>query len=536
MSAPQIKQAQVLRPTAGGAYEAAERFGRELATWSPSLRSPDADLQHAKKLTDARVRDMVRNEGYAIGAVNVNKDSIVGGQYLLNATPNLKVLGADDAWADEFQQVVENRFTMWGDSTENWADAARRNTFTGLVRLAVGVHVLNGEVLATAEWIRKSAQRRPNFTAIQMVNLDRLSNPNDVSDTRTLRRGIEIDEWGAMTAAHIRNGHPYDVYDGREFTWTRVPVRKPWGRLQVLYLNEQLMPEQTRAVSSMVSVLKEMRMTKKFREVTLQNAVVNATYAAAIESELPPDVIWEQMGGGQTLALDNYMGQLTEYSKNAKALALDGVKIPHLFPGTKLNMKLAGTPGGVGTEFEQSLLRYLSAGLGISYEQLSHDYSNTNYSSARASSVETWKTMQARKKAIADRFASMIYRLWLEEEIAAGEVPLPRGMTAASFYEGLNADALSACEWIGAARGQIDEYKETQAADLRIKAMLSTHEDEIARFGKDWRRVFKQRAREKALMEELDIAPVDPKLAAIEAQAEVDDSRPTDKPSNEDDK
>ena len=43
-----------------------------------------------------------------------------------------------------------------------------------------------------------------------------------------------------------------------------------------------------------------------------------------------------------------------------------------------------GKGGPLGQEFEQSLLRYIAAALGVSYEQLSKDYSQTNYSSARA--------------------------------------------------------------------------------------------------------------------------------------------------------
>ncbi len=58
----------------------------------------------------------------------------------------------------------------------------------------------------------------------------------------------------------------------------------------MLHIFEQQRPDQTRGVAAMVSALKEMRITKQFRDVTLQNAVVNATYAASIESDLPSDI------------------------------------------------------------------------------------------------------------------------------------------------------------------------------------------------------------------------------------------------------
>jgi lambda family phage portal protein len=163
-----------------------------------------------------------------------------------------------------------------------------------------------------------------------------------------------------------------------------------------------------------------------------------------------------------------------------------------------------GTPGGVGTNFEESLLRHTAAALGLSYEQFSRDYSKTSYSSARASMGETWKYMQSRKKVVADRFASMIYQLWLEEEINARNVPLPRGITLAKYYaDPIIREAIASSEWIGASRGQIDEKKETESAILRIENGLSTREKENARLGEDWRKIYRQRSREIKLEEKL---------------------------------
>lgn len=493
----------------GGAYEGASRFSRELATWSPPSLSPDQELNRDKGAIDARLRDMTRNDGYLNGAVATHKDSIVGGMYRLNAQPNWKVLGASPEWAEEFQTWAEHNFTLWAESPDNWPDASRLNTLTGLVRMIVGLSVTAGESLSTVEWLRSANERRPTNTAIQMVHLDRLSNPNDTDDSAFIRRGIERDRYGAPVAAHIRSTHPAEWYSDNpsNMIWNRVPFRKPWGRLQVIHIYEQHLPDQSRGVAAIVSALKEMKMTKKFRDIVLQNAVVNATYAAAIESELPSETLWEQLGvGSGDNGVERYLTQLAEYTGGSRNLHIDGVKIPHLFPNTKLNLKPMGTPGGVGTDFEDALLRYTAAPLGLSFEEFSKNFSKANYSSIRASMNHTWRGMQSRKKNHADRFASTVYCLWLEEQINAGNAPLPPGKSASHFYEGLNKEAYSKCEWIGASRGQIDELKETQAAILRIQQGLSTYEDEIARGGKDFREVFAQQAREKKLRDELGIS------------------------------
>lgn len=501
----------------GGAFDAAARNERTLATWNPGLNSADVDLIPAKADLDARSRDSLRNDAYVQGGANIYQDNIVGAMYALNAKPLGKILGKnfDDKWEEEFQEEVEARFTLYAESPDCWMDASRHNTFTDMVRLAVGVHTATGEMLSSVEWMRKSFGR-PFQTAIQFIDTDRLSNPPQMMNNPNLIAGVEKDRFGAAIRYHVKVTHPSDYHLPNNFSWKAVNARKAWGRMQMIHIFEQHRVDQSRGVAAMVTALKEMKITKQFRDVTLQNAVVNATYAASIESDLPSAEAFATLGGSDGIpeAMESYVGsyldQIATYSGGAKNLKLDGVKIPHLFPGTKLNLHQAGKGGPLGQEFEQSLLRYIAAALGVSYEQLSKDYSQTNYSSAKAAMAETWKRMNVVKRQVADRFATMCYRLWLEEAVNMGAItamPL-EARQAGWLYQNQRLDALSTCEWIGASKGQIDELKETQAAVLRLKYNLSTDEDEIARLGKDWRVVKKQRAREKRMDDDLDIVVV----------------------------
>jgi capsid protein len=137
--------------------------------------------------------------------------------------------------------------------------------------------------------------------------------------------------------------------------------------------------------------------------------------------------------------------------------------------------------------------------------------------------------MLGRKKIVADRFATSIYSLWMEEEIANGNLPLPRGRGRDWFYEPLVRDALCMCDWIGAARGQIDEKKETEAAIMRIEAGLSTLEIECARLGHDYRDLIVQRAREKRMLDKHGLTQVViSATGAQQADDEQTDEEPTD--------
>ncbi len=499
----------------GGGLEGAERNSREMALWRPSLGSPDQAISMGKQLADARGRDSVLNDGYVMGAMQYHKDSIVGAHFRINATPDWEVLrdiynptnaSPEDwkVWAEAFQVRTERRFNLTAESTNHWLDATRRMTLTEMVRVEVGAFVYTGEVLATAEWIRKAG--RPYKTALQLVNPDRLSNPDMREDNARLTRGVEMDFYGEHTRYWIQGAHPSEFADPDTLKWVPVPAEKPWGRKQVVYINEPVMIEQTRGVASIVSALKQTNMRKQFSEVTLQNAVVNASYAASVESELPSADIIAAMGGGtgeDALAtyLKTYMGMLAEYMGGSNNIKIDGAMIPQFFPGTKLNTRTLGTPGGVGhEEYEASLLRYLAAATGTPYSSLSKNLGSLSFSALKGEMAENQKFIGARKKGVADKLATYAFELWLEEEIGGDYGLLPPGWTRDDYYRPLAKEAISSCKWIGSGRGQIDELAETQAAILKINAGLSTREAEGAKLGNDFRETLAQLEREETLI------------------------------------
>ena len=508
----------------GGAYEGAARMSREMASWSSPNRSADADMLPSKSIIDARSKDISRNDAYIENGITKHKDGVVGAKFQLNAAPNTEYLmrqdkRLDDDWAEEFQEEVESLWELAAESNSRWIDSQRKKTATEIVRLAIGSVMIHGEVLISSEWIRRS--RRPFKTAFQMIDPSRLDDPNvdQSGGMKNIRKGVRLNQYGESVGYFIANEHPHDYYPsmssaftGRKFQYT--PSETPWGRQNILHAFEEKRVGQSRGVSNMVSALTEMKMTKSFREIMLQNAIVNATYAAAIESELPTKEVFEMMGGTDVNSGDfenaisgyssGFLSSLQNYLSNSNGTMLNGVKIPHLFPGTKLNMMPAASGGPLGTEFEKSLLRYLAANFNMSYEQFSGDMENVNYSTLKGAINETEKHIKVEKRIIADRVANFMYSNWLEEMIVSNQITsMPKNVPA--YWDGMNREAYSSAQWTNSGRGQVEELKETQAAALRLKANISTLEDETARFGKDWRRTLRQKARETAFAEKLGI-------------------------------
>ena len=94
-------------------FDAAERAGRELASWQPGLRSADGEWLPERDTAIARTHDMIRNNGLISGAVQTQVDNLVGAGLRLAAKPNWRVLGITDAKAQlDIESAIEAAFEV----------------------------------------------------------------------------------------------------------------------------------------------------------------------------------------------------------------------------------------------------------------------------------------------------------------------------------------------------------------------------------------------------------------------------------------
>jgi lambda family phage portal protein len=441
----------------GPAHEAASRYSAELATWRPPLLSGDGEVLSDLYMLRNRTRDMIRNHGLMSGAVQTHLDNVIGGGWRLNSKPNWRYLGVKDlAAAAEWEADVEAKWCNYATDPANYIDASRRVTFAGLMAQAYRTYLTTFEVLATSEWLTRPGTSYK--TCIQVLDPQRLSNPMGFPNTQTLRAGVEHDAMGAPVSYWIGSevctpGVLY--YDMNK--WVNVPRETPWGRQLVIHLYDMDSPGQSRGKSGIVSVLTRGKMTEKFEKATLEASILNAMYAAVIESSMDWNAVGAALGVGDSKddpVLD-YMGNRVGFHKE-NSVRFAGARIPHLFPGENLKMLSPQHPTAAFNSFEEAAHRYMAAGFNMTYEQFSRDYSKSNYSSMRAGLLEVWKFFNGRQQFIAAPFARHIYALWLEEAIDRGDVELLAGTP--DFYEA--KAAWTGCKWIGPGRGHIDPEKE----------------------------------------------------------------------------
>ena len=462
-------------------HTSASVTARELASWKPSMGSADNDLLPELSTIVARSRDLSRNHGVASGAIQTLNDNIVGTGLRLSAKPDYKLLGKTKEWEEEWQVKVEGLWRSWAETT--LCDASQTMNFHGLTTLVFKSCLVNGEALVLPLWLKD----RKFSTCLQLIEPDRLSNPQNTTDNKNMRGGIEIDKYGAPVAYNIKKSHPGDYWIGADVdNWERIPAYTDFGRRRVIHIHDIERIGQTRGKPILTAIMPMFKMLDHYERSELQAAIVNAMIAAFIETPMDAENLNEMFGGNGTDYLD---------AKKDWKVKLEGGSIIPIFPGDKIAPFTPSRPNSAYGSFIENVLRNIGTGLNIPYELLLKDFSKTNYSSARAALLEAWRFFNGRRQWLADNWATPVYELWLEEVVNKGLVDAP------DFYE--NRYAYTRCKWIGPGRGWVDPVKEAQACQLRMEIGLSTLEAECASQGLDWEEVLEQRAREKAKLAEL---------------------------------
>jgi lambda family phage portal protein len=246
-------------------------------------------------------------------------------------------------------------------------------------------------------------------------------------------------------------------------------------------------------------VVERLRMLIKYDGTELDAAIINAIFGAYIESPFDPQMVEMALSDGEHLP--RYQQERSEFHNERKTV-LGSARLPILFPGEKINVVNAARPSGNFEGFEAAVLRNVASATGMSAQQISQNWGDVNYSSARGALMEAWKTFDRRRWDFGVGFGQPIYTNVVEEIHEKRRLPLPKGAPPFNQYRGAYAKA----RWIGPGRGWIDPVKEPQGSVMKMDAGLSTLEEEVdANEGGDWRDKIEQRAVEINRFNELGI-------------------------------
>lgn len=474
------RQSQRNQLALSGGYTGARIDRAQLSRWSPTAGSANADTIRDLPMLRARSRDQMRNAPVALGALNTTVSHVVGTGLTYTPAIDAEFLGLSDEQAEAWQDDVKRRFKTWAESAD--CDLARQLDFYGLQELAFRSYLESGDCFALTPKVSRSG--KPAKLALQLIEADRVCNPNRTQDSATVIDGIEIaPTTGEAIAFHVARQHPgANTALVSTNTWDRVAARgSATGRRNVLHIFKPLRPGQLRGVPWIAPIMEPLKQLGRWSDAELNAAVVSGLMATFVTMD--PDAF-------DALYDEDAQGAIVDTASKWSG-EMESGKAINLLPGENVVSPTPGRPNPAFDPFWTAMVRQIGMALEMPFEVLVMHF-QSSYSAARAALLMAWKAFRSKRDLLAKLLCQPVLELWLADEVAEGRINCP-----GFFADDVIRAAWCAAIWTGDGPGSIDPSKEVDAAQKRVDLGISTKQAEsILHDGVDWEQKHEQRVKE----------------------------------------
>lgn len=410
------------------------KVGKRTGPWVTSSSSANSEIATGGKTLRARARDLVRNTPHAARIVDVAAAHVVGTgiRPIFSAGSKLATRRVREAWRD------------W----EEQADAAGWS-FPSAQELAVRSMVEAGECLVRLVSVKPSG-RSTLPLRVAVMECDQI---DDTKDRAALgqsgaRLGIELDRWRKPTG--------YWLYDDNPQETPSVVRSQLVAADDVCHVFRRLRPDQVRGVSWLAPVILAARDIADLQEAVIVKARIEACFAGMITS---PETESSAFTPGDVREEDG-----------KRITALSPGKIFYLQPGE--DVKFASpTPSPMYEPVMQHTLRAIAAGAGLTYDQVTGDLTQANYSSLRAGKIEFRRLIeQLQWGVVIPRLCTPVVERFIAFARMGGII-----------REGVTVDV----SWVTPANEPIDPKKDLEADIMAVRAGRMTPQEFIAGWGRD---------------------------------------------------
>ena len=331
-------------------YEAAGS-GRRTSSWKKS--TADADGASLSALVPLRglSRDLRRNNPWARRGIEAITGNTVGNGIEAKAVTTDATLAA----------TAMELWKAWGETTA--CDFDGRLDFKGLQRLVMDALVESGEVLILKEAANR-ADGLPVPLRIRILEPDFIDTRLDglTAKGARVRQGIELDGQGRRVAYWLFKKHPGATGLSGSSTFFSESVRIPASDVIHIYRVDRA--GQMRGVPWLCTAIARLNDFTDYEDAKLMQAKVQALFSAFV-SDMDASAI--------------SLGK--EDDDNDELETIEPGQVQYLKPGQEVTFP--NPPTATLENFTADQLRAIAAGLGVTYEDLSGDYSQVNFSSAR---------------------------------------------------------------------------------------------------------------------------------------------------------
>jgi lambda family phage portal protein len=452
-------------------YEGA-KFSRLTADWVTGNTSADSEVYgSAQKLRD-RARQLCRDNDYARQVLRAIEGNVVGQGIPFQGQVRMQRGGGrlDGTVNDQIEQL----WKRW--TKARYCHTGGKLTFHDIERLAVRSVAESGEVFIRL--VKQPFGGSAVPLALEVLEADQLDDGLNGRSQQgnEIRMGVEVDTWGRPVAYHFLAYHPGDYQFSNQQISTQRHKRVPADEVLHLYRTER--PGQTRGVTWFASAIQRLHHLQGYEQAEVVRARASSALMGFITS---PE--------GELLGDDVMNGERVSQFE-------PGV-FKYLAPGESVTVPQLDAPDGQFEPFLRAMLRAMAAGVGCSYETVSRDFSQTNYSSSRLSLLEDrdhWRILQ---NWLIENLHQRVFEVWLDMAVLSGALPLAN-------YE-LQADRYKAVRWMPRGWAWVDPAKEVEAYAMAVRNGFKTLSDVVSEQGGDVEELMRARRQELDDAEALDL-------------------------------
>lgn len=433
--------------------------GRRTDGWTTVNTSTNIDLVTSLPRLRARSKDLVRNNGYARNGIG----------RIANNTVGTGIIPTPKNVSDSVNKKITTAWEIWGERLD--CDFDGKLNFYGLQKMVMRTVAKSGECIVR----RVRTKYKPGVIPLQLQVLE----PDFIDSSKNTQpiggkgaysvNGIEYDSDGKIKGYWLFSRHPME--------W--VAESKLVPAEDVIHVFDLEDPGQNRGIPFLTSSMLRMRDFDEYEDAQLLRQKIAACFSVFISenASLSP------------LNIEKPTDQLERVEPGI---------IEHLPPGK--TVQFASPPPAEGYDkYSQQVLRAISAGIGVSYEALTNDLSNVNFSSGRMGwiefqrNIEHWQWLM-----LIPVFCDKAWNWFVEAAALAGYV---------------KPGTVIAANWTAPRREMIDPVKETQALSEQVRNGFVSWWDAVKSLGENPADMLAQLIKDAAAFDAAGLKPVcDPRF------------------------
>lgn len=324
-------------------------------------------------------------------------------------------------------QEVETAWLAWCEE----CDLTGRLKFEDMQAVILDTRMVDGEILVYKKPTKDGLR-------LQLIEADQI-------DSYRGKGGLEVDDNGVVTAYFIKSGSKTE----------RVPAE------YIINYRKTGRATQYRGVSEYSRSIIDIKNFSAFVSANIETLRARANVAYAVTSA---------SGGGI------HGGVMTD-DDGERIQQINGAFVHYLGAGESITALDSRTTPVNFREFVNSTVRMIAVGRNISYELAFRDFSQVNFSSARASIIQDNKRFDAEQKHIIQYVLNDIFRTWYEIETLRGALrgPMPK------------------FGWVTPAREWVQPKQDLDVVLTKIENNLMAPEDAAKALGQDYEDILKRK-------------------------------------------